>query len=287
MVIKLFLIALIVGALALARKARPAGDRQGQGLNDAWRIDAHQEKDTLTVATFNIQTGKSLQGVRDIQRSADAIQQADLVGVQEVYAPTLLNRLKSSNKQPQALASQGQFAWLYSPTRIRWFTEHRGNLLLSKLPISDWQITMLPDQSGESYRNMTVAKVHWQGRHFYFINTHLHTREGREEQLDVVLQEFAKYPRAILVGDFNSNADTPHLANALRDIEINDAISTAGLTELFQQAEEKGEKSNTKGPIDWILTKGFTVHGGHFIEKGISDHPYYEVSLSYCDDETF
>jgi endonuclease/exonuclease/phosphatase family metal-dependent hydrolase len=84
-----------------------------------------------------------------------------------------------------------------------------------------------------------------------------------------VLQEFAKYPRAILLGDFNSRANMPSLANALKDIEITDAISSAGLD--LENADR----------IDWILTKGFNVETGEMLEKGVSDHPYYQVSLSY------
>ena len=114
---------------------------------------------------------------------------------------------------------------------------------------------------------MTIATIEWQGDSFHFINTHLHTRAGREEQLNEVLQEFAKYPRAILLGDFNSRASTPALAHALKDIEITDAISAANL-----------DLDNPER-IDWILTKGFSVEGGKFQEKGVSDHPYYQVNL--------
>jgi len=116
---------------------------------------------------------------------------------------------------------------------------------------------------------MTVAKVRWQAKSFYFINTHLHTRGGREEQLKIVLQEFAKYPRAILLGDFNSRASAQGLVNALKDVEITDAISEAGLD------------LDNDDRIDWILTKGFNVETGEMLEKGVSDHPYYQVSLSY------
>jgi hypothetical protein len=61
----------------------------------------------------------------------------------------------------------------------------------------------------------------------------------------------------------------PSLANALKDIEITDAISSAGLD--LENADR----------IDWILTKGFNVEAGEMLEKGVSDHPYYQVSLSY------
>ena len=58
------------------------------------------------------------------------------------------------------------------------------------------------------------------------------------------------------------------IASALKNVEVSDAVTLAGLD--LDNADR----------IDWILTKGFNVHGGKFIEKGDSDHPYYQVSLS-------
>lgn len=261
------IIAAIAVALALiARKSRPAKDQAGTLLNDA--SSTKRSDGILKVATFNIQTGKSLEGKRNLSRSAGVLAQADVAGVQEVYAPKLLNLMGIGQGQAPRIAARGQFAWLFCPTRRRWLREHRGNLLLSKIPLLSWRIEMLPDQSGRSFRNMTVAELSWNGETFHFINTHLHTRQGKEEQLDIVLREFAKYPRAILLGDFNSRADTKLLANALRNVEITDAITEAGLD------------LDNPDRIDWILTKGFEIHGGEFLEKGVSDHPYYQVNLS-------
>ena len=264
---RILIIVLIAAALVLARKSRPAGDKLGHELIGLPQLSA--EPEFLNVATFNIQTGKNLAGRRNLLASAEVMVAADLVGVQEVYAPSLANLAGVGLSQTEKLARHGKFGWLFCATRMRWLREHRGNAVLSKLPISDWRVEMLPDQSNKSFRNMTVAKVHWQGESFHFINTHLHTRNGREEQLEIVLQEFAKYPRAILLGDFNSRAATPALANALKDIEITDAVAAAGLD------------TNNPERIDWILTKGFNVEQGTMVEKGVSDHPYYQVSLSY------
>ncbi len=262
----LILLASVV-VIFVARRPRPASAKTGTSLFAGENLRSKQE--TLTVASYNIQTGKSLEGKRDLRASAQVMSKADLVGVQEVYAAGFDGSANFTLGQTERLASYGKFAWLFSATRRRWFREHRGNAILSKIEISDWRIEMLPDRSGKSFRNMTIAKVNWQDNSFHFINTHLHTREGREQQLARVLQEFSKYPRAILVGDFNSQADEPALANALKDIEITDAIKEAGL-DLENSAR-----------IDWILTKGFTVSNGHMVDKGISDHPYYQVSLSY------
>ena len=261
----LILVVVVVAVLALIRKSRPADNKKGISLSSQQRLE--HEPGRINVATYNIQTGKSLAGKRNLLASAQVISNAHLVGIQEVYAPGFDGLF--SPGQTERLAQNGKFGWLFCATRRRWLREHRGNAILSKLRCSEWRIEMLPDTSGKSFRNMTIAKIHWKDEYFYFINTHLHTRDGREEQLAIVLQEFAKYPRAILLGDFNSRLSTEALANALKNIEITDAVSEAGLD------------LNNPERIDWILTKGFKVEAGEMQEKGVSDHPYYQVSLSY------
>ena len=267
MLIRILIAVGVVALLLFARKSKPAGGKLGYemiGLTQP--ID---EPEQLCVASFNIQTGKDLHGRRNLLGSAQVMANADLVGVQEVYAPSLMNLLGVGLSQTEKIAQYGGFGWLFCATRRRWLREHRGNAILSKVPIRKWRVEMLPDQSNKSFRNMTVAEVTWQNKTFHFINTHLHTRHGRDDQLKVVLQEFAKYPCAILVGDFNCSAKTPALADALKDIEIVDAIAVANLD------SEESER------IDWILTKGFKVTQGEMLEKGVSDHPYFQVKLSY------
>lgn len=263
----IIVVLLTVALIAVARKSKPAISKAGISLLS--QPKHIQEPKVLKVASYNIQTGKSLDGKRDLLASAHVMAGADLVGVQEVYAPGFDGYLGLFSGQAERLAEHGKFGWLFSATRKRWFREHRGNAILSKIPVSDWRVEMLPDTSGKSFRNMTIAKVHWQGKSFHFINTHLHTRDGREDQLERVLQEFTQYPRAILLGDFNSRATATALSNALKNIEITDAVTAAGLD------------LDNIDRIDWILTKGFKVNTGEMLEKGVSDHPYYQVSLIY------
>jgi endonuclease/exonuclease/phosphatase family metal-dependent hydrolase len=264
---KIIIFILIATLIAVARKSRPGSDNAGTSLlSQAKKI---QQPKILKVASFNVQTGKNLAGKRDLLASAQVMAGADLVGVQEVYAAGFDGFPSLSSGQTERLAKVGGFGWLFSATGKRWFRQHRGNAILSKLQVGHWRVKMLPDQSGKRFRNMTIAQVQWQGEGFHFINTHLHTRGGREDQLKLVLQEFSKYPRAILLGDFNSRASALSLADALKDIEITDAIAVAGLD------LENSDR------IDWILTKGFKVEAGEMLEKGVSDHPYYQVSLSY------
>lgn len=268
MIIKFLLVVAVLAVLVLARQSRPLDARRGSAINQLPNPVIAPEKSAFTVATYNVQTGKSLGGKRDINRAAAVIANADIVGIQEVYAPNLLNKMGLGQSQTEALAVQNCFGWLFCATRMRWLQEHRGNALLSKLKIDEWRIIPLPDQSGKSYRNMTIANAYWQDQPFVIINTHLHTRQGREQQLEIVLQEFARHPRAILLGDFNSRLTSPLLNQALKDIEVSDAITAANLD------------LDNSDRIDWILTKGFKVLDGRMLEKGVSDHPYYEVTLS-------
>ena len=265
--ILLLCVLLAIVALAVARKVKPAVDQLGTRITApaSWPTEPAQ----LTIATFNVQTGKDNHGKRDISRAAEVIKSADIVGIQEVYATGWLNRLGLGTPQTEALAQIGDFGYLFAATRFRWFRENRGNALLSKIPIKQWRVAMLPDQSGHSFRNMVIAKFFWQETEITLINTHLHTTRGREQQLATVLQEFAKHPRAILLGDFNSPRDTPLLTEFLQQNEASvvDAVGRAGID------------SNDPKRIDWIFTKGFEISDGRSVEKGVSDHPYYEVVL--------
>jgi len=265
-------LALILAALAIfviARMVHPGKDQFGTQLHGP-KI-AVFDKDILRVASFNVQTGKSLEGQRDIQRAADVLENSDIAGVQEVYGMGWLAKFGFGQSQSEALAGGSGFQYLFAATRYRWFREQRGNLLLSKLPIREWRIKMLPDQSRKSPRNMTIAEFEWQGQTIVIINTHLHTGRGREQQLNAVIKEFAKYPIAILLGDFNTKRESELIQALIADPQITDAIDTAGLD------HENAHR------IDWIFTKGFKVLNGSMLEKGVSDHPYYQVELTLED----
>ena len=170
--------------------------------------------------------------------------------------------------QTESLAKPGKFDWLFCPTRYRWLRENRGNAVLSKIPISSWRTTQLPDQSGISFRNMTVVNFQWQGQSCHFINTHLHTGIGKTEQLQEVLNEFDKYSNAILVGDFNSKPDNELLTTYLQ--------SSSNTTDAIRDC---GIDSNEKDRIDWIITRDWKINSGDMIEKGVSDHPFYQVNI--------
>ena len=245
-------------------KARPAKNQKGDNINPPTEGFETQIKKQLTIGTYNVQTGKDKKGQRDIFRSAEIIKNADIVGIQEVYAASWLG----DKSQTQQLAEHSAFGWLFAATRLRWLREHRGNALLSRLPIKKWSVEMLPDSTGKQFRNLIIAITELEGHDIVILVTHLHTKSGREQQLNVVLEKFKQYDRVILLGDMNTNIENHLIQDFLKDEQHIDAVQIAL------------PKHDNNHRIDWILTKGFTIEDGHFEAIGVSDHPYYQVSLS-------
>ena len=258
--------AAIIIFLVIARKPRPVADRNGNSFNNSSILTKETDKQQLIVATYNVQTGKNLQGQRNIHRAAEVVKEVDIVGIQEVYAKSWMNRFGLGICQTQALSVPGVFTWLFSPTRLRWFRENRGNAILSKLPVKSWQTIALPDQTGIRFRNLTTINFEFNKCDCYFINTHLHTRQGKTEQLKVALREFDNYQTAILVGDFNLSLEHPELQKYLAKSDAVDVISTS-------------KTISNEERIDWIITPGWKVINVTQVDKGISDHPYYQATL--------
>jgi len=127
---------------------------------------------------------------------------------------------------------------------------------------------MLPDTTGKQFRNLITAIVEFNGTDIAILITHLHTKQGQEQQLVKVLEESKKYEFAILMGDFNTNRDNPLIDSFLSETDFIDAFA----------ATKDHEADSSK--IDWIFTKGFNVHSSIKEPIGISDHPYYQVTLS-------
>ena len=260
----LFVLIFLIGFYFILYKARPASNQQGKSIKPPKTGFAAQQSNEIIVGTYNVQTGKNAHAERDILRSADIIQNADIVGIQEVYAATYLG----GKNQAQQLAEHGDFGWLFAATRRRWLREHRGNALLSKLPVKRWSIEMLPDQTGKQFRNLTTAFIDFNGQEIAVLVTHLHTKKGKTDQLQIVLEKFKQYDIAILLGDFNTTNENSLIKTFLSESMHLDAFALA-MPDMDLQNR-----------IDWILTKGFKVEGASYDAIGVSDHPYYQVRLS-------
>jgi len=269
------LIVLIVFFYFTVYKSRPAKNQSGLSIQAPAQGFINSKKQ-LIVGTYNVQTGKDENGSRDIKRSAEIIKEADIVGIQEVYAASWLGRLSQAEQIAlQQHSSDQAFGWLFAATRMRWLREHRGNALLSKLKVKQWEVEMLPDDTGKQFRNLTTAIIDFNGVEVAIMVTHLHTKKGREKQLATVLEKSKQFETAILMGDFNTPVSNPLIKTFLNETDFIDA------TALIETPSEFDKSSR----IDWILSKGFIVEEGLFEPIGVSDHPYYQVSLSLKNDQ--
>jgi endonuclease/exonuclease/phosphatase family metal-dependent hydrolase len=146
---------------------------------------------------------------------------------------------------------------------------HFGNGLLSRLAVKEWTSEPLvySKTKSRSHRNLITAQVQVGQQPVTVMVTHLDRGEIRPTQLKDVLDEFCQYQPAILMGDFNSEADDPLLVEFFADSNNVDAIeATLG-------------DAGDGGRIDWIITRGVTVLSGGMEPKGISDHPCYWVDV--------
>ncbi len=249
---------------AYAGRRTPVGPQQGAGIS--WPNDAQPApKSRFRVATYNIRRGKGLDGIRDLNRTANVLRDADLIGLDEVAGPPFWGQ----PDQAEQLARTLKIGWLFAPNQSRWHKYHFGNGLLSHLEVGRWTSEPLvyDRATTRSYRNRLLAEIMAGSQPIMFLVTHIDRGQIRPVQLQGVLSEFATHAPAVLVGDFNTTAADPVLAAFFADSNNVDAIGQALGT------------SDDKNRIDWIITRGLKVLSGGMEPPGVSDHPCYWVDV--------
>lgn len=251
----------MLGLIAWGAWPRPVGGASGHGADESALLDPGGEPPTtIRVATFNIHGGKGRDGHRDLERQAHDLAGIDVIALQELHdswrAPDQLARL----------ATRLELARLNAPVRSRWFRRHRANGLLTCRPVGDWiRVRLAGHAAGRfHFRNLTIAELRLRQR-VWILFTHLNRKQGREEQLAQVMEEFLQRSPAVLMGDFNMNREHPALREYLTRDDITDALG-----ETLEDDDSRR--------IDWILCRGLQVTGGGVIDSGASDHPLY-----WCD----
>ena len=238
----------------------------GEAINapEAWK-DSRQSE--FIVATYNIRRSKGNDGVRDISRSAGVLKKADadIVGLNELSGTLFYGRVDQAEQMARLLET----GWLFAATDDRWYQHYFGNGLLSRFPVTQWQVH--PLYAGvkkiRSLRNMIVATIPVNGIDVNILVTHLDRGAIREQQLMQVLNRFQQLPEpAVILGDFNTHADSPQLRALFANPVYSDAVTVA-----------LGEQENR---IDWIISKGLQIKSGGMQERGISDHPSYWIRFA-------
>ena len=225
---------------------------------------AAESQTRLRIATLNIQYGRGQDQCLDLPRTASAINNCDFVALQEVAGAKHFN-------QPDQAAVLGEILdmkWLYAPTKTRWFRPFAGNAVLTNVPIRHWFWRPLVHVRGRGFRNMVVCELMLAGKKVTVINTHLPTNKGREEQMRQVFREFAKYRRAILLGDFNTQPQDPLLLDLIRNgAAHNPFIDASG-------------SIGSNARVDWIILRGLTATAVTIGVPGPSDHPTLRATVT-------
>lgn len=253
--------------LYLAQIRHPAGPASGSGIRDF----SVPQPSTLTsphsfhVATFNIHSGVGRDGRRDLTRTTEVLADVDFVGLNEVRGVLPWDNAN----QAMALGKSLRRGWLFAPTERRWWCDHFGNALLSRLPIGAWERILLAGTQSKGHRNMLKAEALVGGRSVRIIVTHIARGVDRNAQLTQVIRAFLDLPPpCVLMGDFNTRAEEEPLRSLLRQPDTIDALARAGT-------------NNTSGRIDWIVLRGLEVIRAGLRDNGASDHPcaWAEVRL--------
>lgn len=253
--------------LFLGQIRHPAGPARGKGIRDlsAAPETSFPAPPTFHVATFNIHSGVGRNGRRDMTRTIEVLTDADFIGLNEVRGVLPWD----TANQAQAIGTALRRGWLFAPTERRWWCDHFGNALVSRLPIGAWERIPLAGTQSKGHRNMLKAEAVLGGRSVRIIVTHIARGVDRSAQLTQVIRAFLDLtPPCVLMGDLNTRAEEEPLRSLLRQPDTVDALAHAGT-------------NTTSGRIDWIVLRGLEVVRAGLRDNGASDHPcaWAEVRL--------
>jgi endonuclease/exonuclease/phosphatase family metal-dependent hydrolase len=203
----LMLLPTVAAATATAAAASPGhpDDRPGRPLK---------------VLTYNIHHAAGTDGVLDLERIAQVIDDsdADVIGLQEVDN----HWSERSNWEDQAAWFARRLHMHYAfaanldlpPLNPGEPRRQYGTAVLSKTPIRDFHNTLLPLYPTGEQRGLAVATIKVRGQNVRFANTHLTSNNNAErlEQAKKVVELLAgsKTP-TLLVGDLNATPEKPEI----------------------------------------------------------------------------
>jgi endonuclease/exonuclease/phosphatase family metal-dependent hydrolase len=174
----------------------------------------------LKVLTYNIHHGAGIDGVVDLERIAQVIEQsgAEVIGLQEV-----------DNHWSERSHWMDQAAWLAARLKMHFAyaanldlppvnpgepRRQYGTAMLSRYPIKNFTNTLLPLYPTGEQRGLAVATLKVRGENLRFANTHLSSNnkaERLEQARKVVELLSGSQQSTILVGDLNASPKKPEI----------------------------------------------------------------------------
>ncbi len=160
----------------------------------------------LRMASFNIHLG-GMEVAYDLSLLAEDIRAsgADIIGLQEVYKNTEVNRRQDTMK---LLAEELGFYYYFAPAKTEAGGGEYGDGLLSRYPIEYARSLQLPlseeDYTGKEPRVVIEARINVNGTKVYVYNTHV-DQAMAEESLKFIYELASEHDPYIVMGDFNYN----------------------------------------------------------------------------------
>lgn len=181
---------------------------------------SHGPARPVSVLTYNIHHGVGVDGVLDLERIAQVIEDssADVIGLQEVD-----NHWSSrSDKVDQAawLAQRLHLHYAFAanldldPANPGEPRRQYGTAILSKYKLSDVRNTLLPLYPGQEQRGLLEATIKARGARLTIADTHLTSSNDaeRQEQADRVVELLGhRHNPVTLVGDLNAEPADPEI----------------------------------------------------------------------------
>lgn len=215
--------------------------------------------DILRIASYNIHGGKGRDGTLDLRRIASDLRDIDVAGLYEVHGAAM------GDFATQA-AVVGKHAGLnaaFLGTERRWWHDHFGNAVLSKLPIAHVHRIPLPGTRGKAFRQAVLFDVPLGSETVRVLMSHVDSQQDREPQLRAVIQLFhALKSPAILMGDLNTGSRDPQMVELLSQPGVNSVLDP-----------------DSQDRIDWIMTRGLDCIAAECVDNGASDHPVIRATL--------
>jgi endonuclease/exonuclease/phosphatase family metal-dependent hydrolase len=202
----------------------------------------------LRVMTYNLHHGEGVDGKVDLERIARVIREskADLVALQEVDVKTQrTGRVDQAAEYIRLTGLFGQFG-----KAIDFQGGAYGGMLLSRWPMEDFTVDLLPNPANREQRIAISARVRVPRLgEFRFVGVHLDASRGDDDRwLQVArLQELfggSKDP-VLLAGDFNDRPGSRVMQRMLADLE--DASAGNPLPTIPAEKPE--------GRIDYVLLR--------------------------------
>ena len=242
-----------------------------------WEDDSVQ--DQFTVLTYNICSGRGLDGVQDLERTRDVLKhsQAQLIGIQEVDNR---NEVRSHNiDQSHYLAKSLNMSYHYAPALND--PAQFGNAILTSFPVLKQDSILLPKRGTNEDRSVAIAKVLVGEQPVTFMVTHLGLTQGeRLEHVELIrthLEDIAT--PVVLAGDWNEQPGSPaykKITEVLLDVatESNQEQPTFPYLSL--------SKNEATVRIDFIfVTPEINVENVEVIQNWSSDHLPVRATLSF------